>query len=50
MAKGYVAMGDKTTAIKYADNSIQMVQDRSTKEYVGRVKQGITVGKDISGF
>jgi tetratricopeptide (TPR) repeat protein len=50
MAKGYAAMGDKTAAIKYADNSIQLVQDRGTKEYIGRLKQGITDGKDVSGF
>jgi len=50
MAKGCAAMGDKTAAIKYADNSIQLVQDRGTKEYIGRVKQGITDGKDLSGL
>jgi len=48
MAKGYAAMGDKTAAIKYADASQQLVEDKGTKDYVGRVKQGITDGKDVS--
>jgi hypothetical protein len=40
----------KAAAIKYADNSIQLVQDQGTKEYIGRLKQDITNGKDVSGF
>ena len=50
LAKGYACMGDKTSALKYADSSIQLVQDQGTKEYVGRLKQAISEGKDVSGF
>jgi tetratricopeptide (TPR) repeat protein len=50
LAKGYAAMGDKTSAIKYSDNSMQLVQDQGIKEYIGRVKQDITDGKDVSGL
>lgn len=50
LAKGYAAMGDKTAAIKYADNSMQLTHDQGIKEYIGRLKQGITDGKDVSGF
>jgi tetratricopeptide (TPR) repeat protein len=50
MAKGYAAIGDKTTALKYADSSIQLAQDQGTKEYIGRLKQQISEGKDVSGF
>jgi len=48
MAKGCAAMGDKAAAIKYADASQQLIEDRGAKAYVGRVKQGITEGKDVS--
>jgi tetratricopeptide (TPR) repeat protein len=50
LAKGYAAMGDKTAAIKYADSGILFAQDQGTKEYIGRMKQDITNGKDVSGF
>jgi hypothetical protein len=48
MAKGYAAMGDKPAAIKYADASQRLVEDKGAKDYVGRVKQGIADGKDVS--
>jgi hypothetical protein len=48
MAKGYAAMGDKTAAIKYADGSLRLVEDKGAKEYIERVKQGIADGKDTS--
>jgi hypothetical protein len=48
LAKGYAAMGDKAAAMKYADACLGMVGDRGTKQYIGRVKQGIADGKDIS--
>jgi hypothetical protein len=52
LAKGYAAMGDKTAAIKYADLSIQLVQegDLGGKAYVERFKQDLAAGKDVTGF
>jgi len=50
LAKGYAAMGDKTSAIKYADSSIQLASGKGLKEYIGRLKQDITEGKDVSRF
>jgi hypothetical protein len=50
LAKGYAGMGDKTSAIKYADDCIQMTNDPGTKAYIGRFKQSVTDGKDVSGF
>jgi len=50
LAKGYAAMGDKTAAMKYADNSILLAQDQGLKAYIGRLKEDITNGKDVSGF
>jgi hypothetical protein len=45
-------MGDKTAAIKYADLSIQLVQegDLGGKAYVERFKQDLAAGKDVTGF
>lgn len=50
LAKGYAAMGDKAAAIKYADNSIQLTGDQDDKAYIGRFKQALADGKDVSGF
>ncbi|GGA94843.1 hypothetical protein GCM10011511_17690 [Puia dinghuensis] len=50
LAKGYAALGDKTAALKYADNSLQLVHDQGTAAFIGRLKQAITDGKDVSGF
>jgi hypothetical protein len=50
LAKGYAAMGDKTAAIRYADSSLQLVQDTGAKDYVERFKKNLTEGKDVSGF
>ena len=52
LAKGYAAMGDKASAIKYADISMQLVQDGDlgAKKYVGKFKQDLADGKDVSGF
>jgi hypothetical protein len=48
MAKGYAGVGDKASALKYMDISIQLVNDAGTKSYLQRVKQGISDGKEIS--
>jgi len=48
MAKGYAAMGDKTAALKYADVCLRLAEDQGTKEYIGRLKQDIADGKDVS--
>ncbi len=50
LAKGYAVMGDKTTALKYADNGMQLVHDPGIKAYIDKLKQAITAGKDISAF
>jgi hypothetical protein len=50
LAKGYAAMGDNTAAIRYADSSLQLVQDPGAKDYVERFKKNLTEGKDVSGF
>jgi hypothetical protein len=50
LAKGYAVMGNKTSALKYADNSIQLAPNEGTKAYIGRLKQAISEGKDVSGF
>jgi hypothetical protein len=50
LAKGYAGMGDKTSATKYADICIQMTNDPGTKAYIGRFKQSVADGKDVSGF
>jgi tetratricopeptide (TPR) repeat protein len=50
LAKGYAAMGDKTAAIRYADSSLQLLQDPGAKDYVERFKKNLTEGKDVSGF
>jgi len=50
LAKGYAGLGDKTSALKYADVCIQMTNDPGTKSYIERFKQALTAGKDVSGF
>jgi tetratricopeptide (TPR) repeat protein len=50
MAKGYAGLGDKSTAIKYADISQQLAGDAGTKSYVGRIKEAINAGKDVLGL
>ena len=50
LCKTYALMGDKTTALKYADASIQLAPNQGTKNYVARVKQDIIEGKDVSGY
>lgn len=50
MAKGYAAMGDKASAIKYSDTSLQLVQDQGARDYVGMFRQDIVDGKDVSRF
>jgi len=50
LAKGYAIMGDKTSALKYTDVSLQLVQDKDAREYVGRFRQALVDGKDVSGF
>jgi len=37
MAKGCAAMGDKASAIKYADGCLLLVENKGTKDYMGRV-------------
>jgi len=50
MAKGYAGVGNTVSALKYADISIQLVNDAGTKSYIRRVRQGISDGKEISGL
>jgi hypothetical protein len=50
MARGSAGIGDKASALKYMDLSIQLVNDPGTKGYLQRVKQGISDGKEISGL
>ena len=50
LAKGYAVVGDKSTAIKYADISLQLAPNPGTKAYIERLKQDITNGKDVSGY
>ena len=50
MARGYAARGDKPTALKYVDISLQLVQDHGARDYVQRFRQHLTEGKDVSGF
>ena len=50
LAKGYAGMGDKASALKYADSSLQQVQDHDAKAYVERFRQALVEGKDVSGF
>ncbi|MBS1665258.1 MAG: DUF2911 domain-containing protein [Bacteroidetes bacterium] len=50
MAKGCAVMGDKAGALKYADVSIALVQDKGTKDYIAKMKQDIAAGKDIAGY
>ena len=50
LAKGYAGTGNKTMALKYADNSLQLAHEQGTKNYIGRVRQAIADGKDVSGF
>jgi len=48
LAKGYAVMGDKAAAMKYTDASLQLVQDQNAKAYVGRFKQALADGKDVT--
>ena len=50
LARGYAGMGDKTTALKYADSGLQLAQDQEAKAYVEKFKQALADGKDVSGF
>ena len=50
MAKAYAGLGDKPSAIKYADISQQLAGDAGAKNYVGRIKDAINAGKDVSGL
>jgi Protein of unknown function (DUF2911) len=50
MAKAYAVMGNKTEALKFMDKSILLARESSTKEYLGRMKQVIIDGKDITNW
>jgi tetratricopeptide (TPR) repeat protein len=52
LAKGYAGLGDKTSALKYADISLEMLHDDNlgAKSYVTRFRQSLADGKDVSGF
>jgi hypothetical protein len=50
LARGYAGMGDKTTALKYADSGLQLAQDQEAKACVEKFKQALADGKDVSGF
>jgi hypothetical protein len=41
---------DFCSALKYAAASLQLVQDKDAREYVGRFRQALVDGKDVSGF
>ena len=52
LAKGYAGLGDKTSAIKYADISLQLMRggEMGAKDYLTRFRQNLVDGKDVSGF
>jgi hypothetical protein len=50
MAKGYAAMGDRATALKYTDAAIQLMGEWMSKPYVERFRKALADGKDVSGF
>jgi tetratricopeptide (TPR) repeat protein len=52
LAKGYAGLGDKTSALKYADKSLELLHDENlgAKSYVTRFRQSLADGKDVSGF
>ena len=50
LAKGYAALGDKASALKYAEACLRLTTDHNAKEYVGRFKQDVVDGKDVLGF
>lgn len=50
MAKGYAALCDRTTALKYTDSEIQLMGEWMAKPYVQRFRQALADGKDVSGF
>jgi ketol-acid reductoisomerase len=50
MIKAYAAVGNKTEALKFADKTIALINDKSTKEYLEKIKQHIKDGKDISNL
>jgi hypothetical protein len=50
MAKRSAVMGDKPSALKFADASSQMVQDQDAKAYVGQIRQAIMDGKNVADY
>jgi tetratricopeptide (TPR) repeat protein len=50
MAKGYAALGDKDSALKYADNAIALAKDKERKDYAARLKEQISAGHDVTRF
>jgi hypothetical protein len=52
LSKGYAGLGDKTSALKYADKSLELLHDDNlgAKSYVTRFRQSLADGKDVSGF
>jgi tetratricopeptide (TPR) repeat protein len=52
LSKGYAGLGDKAAALKYADKSLELLQDDNlgAKSYVTRYRQALANGKDVSGF
>jgi hypothetical protein len=50
LAKGYAALGDRTTALKYTDSAIQLMGEWMAKPYVQRFRAALADGKDVSGF
>jgi hypothetical protein len=50
LARGYAIMGDMRSALKYTDVSLQLVVDKDARAYVGRFRQALVDGKDVSGF
>ena len=47
MTKAYLAIGNKNEAMKFADKTIALTNDKSTKEYLEKAKQNIKEGKDL---
>jgi hypothetical protein len=50
MAKRSAVMGDKPSALNYADTSQQLIQDKDARAYVGQIRQAIADGKNVAGY
>lgn len=50
MARASAGMGDKTAAMKYADASVQLAEDKQAKAFAGQFRQKVVEGKDVTGM